>query len=191
MRHPRSARAMHGRKKQAGIGLIELSISLVIGAAVVWGVFYLVNNAQAKRVTTEEAQRLTMMANDLQAKFQRQGSFAGLTTTALIQLGIPPDAMIDGNALRSGHSTPVVVAAANVNGQANDGFTFTYNNWPAKFCSDLVMSAAESFARVSIAGTVVKNVTTGNSDGTISVVDLTACEGSDGIVSSIVFSKGR
>src|SRR5690606_3116014 len=104
------------------------------------------------------------------AKFQRQGSFAGLSTTALIQLGIAPDAMVDGTSLRSGHSTPIVVASANVNGQANDGFTFTYNNWPSKFCSDLVMSAAESFSRVSIGGTVVKNVTTGNSDATISVL---------------------
>lgn len=178
-------------KSQRGIGLIELSISLAIGAALLFGIFYMVNVSQAKRITNAEAQNLTMMSNDLRTKFSGQGSFAGLTTATLISLGIPPESMINGGTLRTGFSTDLAIASTNVNGQANDGFEVTYTTFPSRSCSDFVMAAAPNFARVTIAGTVVKNTGTGSTDNEITVDDLSLCEGAGGTVASIAFAQGR
>ncbi len=179
------------RRKQAGLTLIELAIGLAIAAALMFGLFYVVGVANAKRLTTSDAQALTMMANDLRTKFSGQGNFQGLTTSTLIQLGIPPEHMINGTALQSGFSTPITATSTNVNGQANDGFEFDFAQYPAKSCSDFVMAAAHNFSKVTIGSNVVKNVGTGNIDGEITVVELANCEGSNGVVSSLKFAQGR
>lgn len=180
-----------GRRNQKGLTLIELSIALAIAAALLFGLFYVVNVANAKRIVNNEAQTLTMMGNDLRTKFSGQGSFAGLNTSTLIQIGIPPETMIEGTTLRTGFSTPVTVSATNVNGQANDGFEFDYTQFPSRSCSDFVMAAAQNFSRVTIGSTVVKNIGTGNTDTEITVAELAGCEGNDGVVSSLKFAHGR
>lgn len=190
MRH-RSNAAIGGRK-QRGLSLIELSIALAIAAAVLFGLFYIVNTANAKRITTADSQALVMMANDLRTKFSGQGNFTGLTNATLIALGIPPEPMMQGgNNLTTGFSTPITVASTNVNGIANDGFQITYSDYPSKSCSDFVMAAAHNFARVTIGGTVIKDLGTGSTDGEITVAELALCQGSDGVVGSITFAQGR
>lgn len=180
-----------GNKSQQGIGLIELAISLAIVAAVLFGIFYLVNVVQGKRATTAEAQNLTMMASDLRTKFGNQASFAGINANNMIKLGLVPESMISGTAMISGFSTPVTVAPTNLNGQANDGFTFTYQV-PSRNCSDFVSAVEGTFSRVAIAGTAIKDLTANDND--ISVADLASCDASAGGGSSMVsvaFTQGR
>lgn len=178
-------------RKQAGLTLIELAIALAVAAALLFGLFYVVNTANAKRKTSSEVQNLTMMANDIRAKFAGQGDFAGLTAGTLIQLGVPPQSMISGSALSSSFSTPVAVAAANINGQANDGFEFTYTNFPANACADFVMAAASNFAKVTLGSMIIKNIGTGATDTTITVAELAGCAGANGVVPAIRFGQGR
>ncbi|MCD9046734.1 type II secretion system protein [Luteimonas sp. MHLX1A] len=181
-----------GRRNQKGIGLIELAISLAIAAGVLWGIFKVVGTVNAKRQVSSLAQSTTMMGNDLRTKFSEQGNFAGLTTTTFIQLGIPPEELVTAaNTLETGFSTPMTVAAANINGVANDGFAFTFSDFPAKSCGDFVMAVAPNFSRVTIGSTVVKNMGTGSNDPEITVADLANCAGSNGVVSSIVLGQGR
>lgn len=190
----RNTGRMLGRKNQKGIGLIELSIALVIAAAVLFGVFALVNKANASRVVTAEAQNLTMMATSLRTKFSNQASFQGISASNMIALGLVPENMINGNAINSGFSTQVNVAAVNLNGQANDGFEFTYQV-PAKSCSDFVSSVEGTFSRVNIDGTVVKNTAygaSGGGDDAITVTDLAACDATAGTAPVTVrFAQGR
>ena len=155
------------RKRQKGMGLIEFAIYLALAAAILFGVFYLVGVVQGKRITNNEVSNVTMMASDLRTKFTGQSSFAGITPAAMIALNIVPKPTIT-----SGFSTPVTVAAANINGVANDGFTFTYQV-PSDDCSNFVSGAEGAFSRIAIAGTNVKNVPAG--DNSISVAELASC----------------
>lgn len=184
------SRGRMGRNNQKGIGLIELAIALAIAVGVLWGVFKIVGTVNAKRQTSSLSQSVTMMGNDLRTKFSEQGNFTGLTTATFIQLGIPPESMISGSALSTSFSTPMTVAATNVNGTGNDGFSFTFTGFPASSCSDFVMAVAPNFARVQIGGATVKNMGTGSTDSEITVTELANCQGANGAV-SIVLSQGR
>lgn len=180
-----------GRGKQKGIGLLDLLFWLVIASLLSFGVLRLVKNNMTKAAIADEIETLSMMAGDLRAKFMRTGNFAGLTNATFVSLNIAPPERVTGGNLRSAFETPIDVSAANVNGMANDGFSFTYSNLPSTVCTDFVMSAAPNFARIAINGTVIKDVTNGRNDAEISVVDLGNCAGANGIVASVVFEQGR
>lgn len=186
----RQSRRIGSKKKQRGVTLIELAIGLAIAGALIFAVFYMVTVVQSKRATSSEAQYLNMMAADLRTKFSGQGSFTGLNAANLIRIGIAPRPMVSGNTLRSGFSTPVTVAPANVNGVADDGFEFTYQV-PSNNCADFVMASEGAFSRVSIAGTVVKNLAAGDSE--ISVVDISGCNATSTTNANVtlLFAQGR
>lgn len=191
MKHNTRTRSrISNRKTQKGMTLIEMAISLAIAAALIFGIFYMVGVVQNKRITTNESQYLNMMAADLRTKFSAQASYAGLNAANLISMNIAPRPMVVGTALRSGFSTAVTIAPANVNGVADDGFQFTYLV-PSDNCADFVTATEGAFSRVSIAGTVVKNVTTG--DNQISVTDLANCNASATSNSNVtlLFAQGR
>jgi len=179
-----------GGYKQRGIGVIELSVSLVIAAAVLFGVFFVMNQANASRVVTAEVQTVTMLSNTLRNQGSSGSSFAGLTNATLIQLGIAPENMVRDDELLSGFSTPVSVTAANVNGVANDGFEITYTNFPARQCSEFISAVSHMFSRVSIGGQVVKNTTSGNTDDEITIADMARCDATNNNV-TIAFAQGR
>ncbi|MCU1136913.1 MULTISPECIES: type 4 pilus major pilin [Stenotrophomonas] len=178
------------RKKQKGVTLIELAIALAIIGALVFAIFYMVGVVQNKRITSTESQYLNMMSADLRTKFSAQASFAGLNAANLISMNIAPRPMVVGTTLRSGFSTAVTVAPANVNGVADDGFQFTYQV-PSDNCADFVTASEGAFSRVSIAGTVVKNVASG--DNQISVTDLANCNASatSNANVTLLFAQGR
>lgn len=178
-------------RKQKGFGLIELAIAIAIGAAIVFGVFVLVKRANSSRASSNEAKSLMMMASDLRTKFSGQGSFAGLSATNMIRMGLVPSNMIVGNtSIRSGFSTDVAVASINLNGVADDGFQFTYTV-PSDDCSDFVQSVEGAFARIAIGGTQIKNVPGG--DNVINVADLASCgaSGTTNAPVTLTFAQGR
>src|SRR5690606_36519881 len=117
-----------GRGKQKGIGLLDLLFWLVIASLLSFGVLRLVKNNMTKAAVADEVDTLSMMAGDLRAKFMRTGNFAGLTNATFVSLNIAPPERVTGGNLRSAFETPIDVSAANVNGMANDGFSFTYSN---------------------------------------------------------------
>jgi len=177
-------------RKQKGFGLIELAIAIAIGAAIIFGVFVMVKRAQSGRAASNEAKNLMLMSADLRTKFSGQGSFAGLSADNLIKMGIVPSNMISGTSIRSGFSTDVTVAPINLNGAANDGFEFTYTV-PSDDCGTFVQSVEGAFARVSIAGTQIKNVPAGDSE--VNVGDLANCNatGTSNAPVTLTFAQGR
>lgn len=191
MRVPNRSMRRIGGYKQRGIGVIELSVSLVIAAAVLFGVFFVMNQANASRVVTAEVQTVTLLSNTLRNQGSSGSSFTGLTPATLIQLGIAPENMVrDGNTLMSGFSTPVNVQATNVNGVSDDGFEITYTDFPARSCSEFVSGVSHMFSRVSIGGQVVKNTGSGNTDNEITIAEMALCDATNNNV-TIAFAQGR
>lgn len=181
---------VYGGSKQKGITLIELAISLAIVGAILFGVFYFVSVTQKKRIVTTEAQYLNMMASDLRTKFTGAASFAGISAANLIKLDIAPAPLITNTTMRSGFSTSITIGSTNVNGAPDDGFEFTYQV-PSKSCADFVAATEAAFARVTIAGTVVKEVATG--DNQISVAEMAGCNatGTTNANVTLLFAQGR
>lgn len=177
-------------RKQKGFGLIELAIAIAIGAAIVFGVFVLVKRANSSRASSNESKSLMLMASDLRTKFSGQGSFAGLNPGNMIRMGLVPSNMISGTTIRSGFSTDVNVASINLNGAPDDGFEFTYQV-PSDDCSGFVQSVEGAFARITIAGTQIKNVPGG--DNVINVADLANCNasGTTNAPVTLTFAQGR
>ena len=177
-------------RKQKGFGLIELAIAIAIGAAIVFGVFVMVKRAQSGRASSNEAKSLMLMASDLRTKFSGQGTFAGLSPANMIRMGLVPSNMTAGTTIRSGFSTDVGVTAINLNGVASDGFEFAYSV-PSDDCANFVQSVEGAFARVSIAGTQIKNVPGG--DNEINVDDLANCaaSGTSNAPVALTFAQGR
>lgn len=179
------------RRNQRGLGLVEMAIFVAIAAAIILGALWVGNLVKDKLNVNEEVQTAVLMSNDLRTKFSKQGNFRGLSTANVIDLGVAPADRISGSELRTAWSTSWDVVAANVNGQPDDGHQLVYTDFPAKVCSDFIMGVASNFARVTIDGTTIKDVTRGNNDNEISVDELTLCAGSDGSVGSIVLAQGR
>lgn len=178
-----------GRSKQKGFSLIEMGIVLAIAAIVLYGIYSWVSRVQNQRVANDEAQNYNMMVSDVRTKFGAQGTFTGISPAALINLGLVPKTMINGAAIRSGWNTPVAVAAVNLNGTAGDGVQFTYTV-PREQCSDFVTGAAGASARVTVGGTMVKDIPGGVN--TVNVGTLaTQCAANTGGNVAILLAQGR
>lgn len=177
------------RSKQKGLTLIELAIVIAIVAIIIFGVFLLFSRVQTSRIATDEAQNLNMMMADVRSKFGTQGSFNGITPTVMINLGLVPRTMINGNNIRNGWNTNVTVAAVNLSGTAGDGVEFTYQV-PREACADFVTSASGAASRITVGGTVVKNVTAGQN--TVNVATLgTQCNADAGGNVPVLLAQGR
>lgn len=182
-------RNIPSKKKQAGLTLIELSIAIVIAAALIFGIFYLVGVVNDRSVVKDEGQYLNQMVADARTKFRQQGSYAGITPQVMINLGIVPPPMVNGNNITTGWSTNVAVAASNLNGTAGDGIAFTYTV-PRKSCSDFIDAGAAASARVTIGTTVVKSIPAGQN--TLNVANVaTACDADAGGNVQVIFEQGR
>jgi prepilin-type N-terminal cleavage/methylation domain-containing protein len=176
-------------KKQAGLTLIEILIVLVIAAGLLFGIFYLVSQANERSIIRDEVQSYNTIANDARTSFRKQNDYTGVSAAVLIQLGIVPPTMINGTAIRSGWNTAVVVAPINLNGTANDGMQFTYTV-PRTACPTFIDGVANSAARITIDTTVVKDVPANLT--TINVADVaTACDAPAGGNVPVLLAVGR
>jgi len=140
-----------------GFTLIELLIALAIGAGLLFAVFVVVGKVQSKALTKEAAENLNLMVADTRAKFKSQGNFTGVSPQVLINNRIPPQQMISGTNIVSPWNTNIAVAPVTIN-NPNDAVRFTYTGVPSEDCSNFVQAAEGSFGRVTVAGTVVKNL---------------------------------
>lgn len=181
--------SFHGRKQQRGMGLLDMAIWLVIVAGVAAFIFYLVGVIQGRRASADEAQNLNLMMTDTRTKFGEQGSFNGVSPQVLIQLGVVPKSMINGANIRSKWNTDVAVAAVALHGAAGDGIEFTYT-LPRENCAEFVTAGAGSAARVTVGGTVVKNIPGGIN--TLQTATLgTSCDANAGGNVAVAFAQGR
>lgn len=176
-------------RKARGLTLIELLIALVIAAGLLFGIFFLVNVANDRTIVREETQAFNSMINDVRTKFRAQGTYAGITPAIMIQLGLVPPNMINGNVIRTGWNTNLAVAPINLNGQANDGIAFTYT-MPRRSCPDFVDGVQAAVSRITIGADVVKDIPNGVNVVNIPAVAAACDAGAAGNV-NVQLSQGR
>lgn len=182
---------INGLRKQKGLTLIEIAIVLLILGGIMGLMYWYLAQTNERSVMKDEAQAYNTMIADVRTKFRAQGSYTGVSPQALVQLGVVPPTMVNGNAIRSGWNTPVTVAAINLSGSAGDGIEFTYQV-PRRSCADFVDSTQGASTRVVIGGTTVKNQTTGGAANTLNVAQVaTACDAQTGGNVQIALAQGR
>lgn len=177
-------------RKQRGLGVIDALIGIILVAG--GAAFYIYNGkmASGSQLSGNEATQHAAWVGRIQKAFNEQGDFAGLTSKSLVDLGIVDRKRLSGNAVMTGWNTGLVAVPANVNGAANDGFTFTVP-MPRDACGSYVAAVASAASIITVGGTSVLNGVTG--DGKLNVAGTsTACNASGGAGSvNVVISASR
>jgi len=177
------------KKRGRAYSLLEVIIVLAIVAGVAVIIFNRASDANNSRIANDEASDYALMSARTRTMYASQGDFNGLTPKAMIGLGLVPKTMVNGDNIRSRWNTAVDVVPANLNGNAGDGVEFSYT-LPRTVCSDFVNASAGISARVTVGGTVVKNVATGNNN--LNMGDLEAsCQGGSGGNVTVLLAQGR
>lgn len=174
-------------RKQQGFTLIEVLIVLAIAAGVLFAVFMAVNKVQAKQLSKEAAENLNLMVADTRAKFKSQGNFTGVSALVLINNHVPPSSMIQGTNIVSPWNTNITVAPVQIV-NANDGVRFTYTGVGQEDCSNFVQAAEGTFSRITVNGTLVKNIPAGVQQLNVATLG-TACVAQP--QATILFDQGR
>lgn len=165
-------------RRQRGLGVVDalLGLILVAAAAAFW--VYNGKNASSSQLSGNEAVQHAAWSGRIQKAFIEQGDFSGITAKSLADLGIVDRKRVSGTSILTGWNTAMTVAAANVNGAANDGFTFSFP-LPRDACGSYVATVASAAAIITVGGTSVLNGITG--DGKLNVATAsTACNASNG-----------
>lgn len=163
--------------KQKGLTLIELLIALVIGAAILFGVFYVAQVVSKKNKVSEAVQSMNTITADVSGLYQSVGNYAGISGVALINNGKIPASMVSGTTIQNQFGGTIVPTSISFNGGTNNAVNYAYSNVPKDSCSNLVQALAGTFDRITVGGTVVLNKSTGTLAGTqLNVNSLgTAC----------------
>lgn len=173
----RNTPSFQSRKNARGFSLIEFGIvvALIAGATVIVYLMFSGRNDSAN--ASAEAQNFTMMAADTQQKWRAQGNFTGIDASALINNGVVPSTMIVGNTIETRWNTPVTVGPGTIT-TAGDSALFTYQV-PRRSCADFVTQAGSSAVVVTVDGTAVKDVPSGENTMNVTAVG-TGCDAASG-----------
>lgn len=176
-------------KKYRGQALIEYVIFIGLAALALAGIIYWATKGRQGASVDKEVSTVTTIVGGTQKLYnQDPNGYANVTAAALISNGIiRPDQVVSG-AIVSGFGTPVTVAPSTCY-SANDCVDFTYLVPPEK-CSDFVQGIATDFAKISVAGTSVKDTTSGQP--TVNAATLgTQCSGTSGANVPVVMTATR
>ncbi len=168
--------------------VFSLEILLIIGLVGGLFVFILSNlNDGNSRIKVQNAtSALIDMTKETQNLFKSQGDFTGISPAVLLNNGVVPEDMVSGMTILSQWNS-VVAVAPNTEIGANDTFSMTYPGISSDECSQMVTKASNSFYKIDVAGTLVKDLT---ASADLNVPSLgTQC--ATGTTVSIVFYAAR
>lgn len=145
-------------KAQKGFTLIEVLIVVSIAAAMLFGIFTVANRISERQAIAETVDGLNLMAAEARTAFRAQGSFAGATPAVLVNMRIPPVAMITGATITHNLGPGGVIAVAPGGTPPNTLLTFTVPGVPIEMCTRLVTGAEGAFDQVMVGTTIVKAI---------------------------------
>lgn len=138
-------------KRQAGMTLMEIIAALAIIAAVVVGALALFNSAQGSNQAVTMLKDIIAIRSAVQQLYTGQGGYAAGLNTQLNNSRKSPSDLVFVNE-ENGFRTPwggTLVVAPDAN---TARFTITLTAVPASVCAQLVTSASDGWASVSING---------------------------------------
>lgn len=182
--------ANRNRKKQAGFSLAEVALVVMIAAVIVAAALVYIPRILAEHRAGQIITEFNTDIPTIQKAYTNRGSFNGLTTALVAQMGWMSSTYIE----RTGGTTPTgnlntkwgaiqfATTAADVQAQV------TLNNIPSSECTKITeMFGDDQYLTASINGTAIKNL------AAATTVDFTAgatqCNSTS--TNTIVFTFGR
>lgn len=151
---------LSARRRSHGQAILEYLGYIALAALALGGIVYFITKGRQNTVVQNESSSFSDWVTGTQKLYSSDPSgFTNVTAAALINNGIVDSKKVVNGAITSGFGTPVTVAPANLYG-TNDGVAFTYGV-PPENCSAFAQSVAPSLAKMTVAGTVVMDVTAG------------------------------
>lgn len=149
-------------KARKGATLLELTMVVGIIAIISIAAIAYYNSVNNGNKIKDEVNNVNSLTAAVRNMFNTQGSYEGLSNAVILKSSTFPDRMrVPGDANKIKHSwlsDGVTVAAANVSGTANDGFTVTYKDVPNAACTDIVANTYRHFVSVTAGASKVENL---------------------------------
>jgi hypothetical protein len=145
------------------------------------------NKVQTGQAANTESRNLDTLRAGVKNIYGGQVTYVGLTPQVLLNARVVPDNMRsapDASAISiiNGFGGTVTVNVASFNTGTNNAFAIGYPQIPVDVCSKFVAVAGNSFNKVDINGTVVKDTSNPATGNTIDVAGTAAACGAGGAV---------
>lgn len=156
-------------QKNKGFTLIEILIVIGIIAVMTIGIFIAYTKVQAGSQANNESRNVSTIVAGIRNLYASQGNYNdGAMLTTVIKGNIIPESMLNtGNpstatAINNSFGGTVTLTPANLGTGTNNAFDVKYDNVPASVCSKFVTESVGVAQKIQVAGTSVKDSTTGN-----------------------------
>ncbi len=133
-------------KQQAGITLMEVISSIVIGTIVVLGALALFSNASSSASSSQMLNDLTALRSSTQSVFYGQGGYgtASLNPTLITASKVPSTMTVSGATINTSLGGTLTVTGNTTN------FTMALTNVPADVCTSLLSNSSTGWASVQV-----------------------------------------
>jgi len=178
------------KKRGKAYSLIEILLGTIAAIGIMSVVFVYFNTVNTSQAAKKQTDYFASIMADVRGIYANQGNYNGVNPAALINLGIVPATMVRNDIMiAEGWNTVVDVAPTNLNGTAGDGIEFSYT-LPRSVCAKFASTSAPLAARVTVDGTIIKNVATGNNNVDVNQMQ-SACQSSAGGNVVVLLAQGR
>jgi hypothetical protein len=136
--------AAHIRKKETGVGLIEISVGLTLMALVSAGVLLYASGLRASTTTQNAASDVVSLKGRIEAAFANQASYANFLDGTLFNAGLTPShltnaALPHDSKMNSRFRNPIELGRASVGCVGcNNGFWIEYIDVPNEYCAKFI-----------------------------------------------------
>lgn len=179
---PRAIHGALGPRRQQGISLLGIVITLALAGAVV-------ATAQVAYVQTRRSGEVANAVRSVQdmnrrvlSAYAHAPNFATLTTARVMHEGWASPDLRRNQQLQSVWGGAVELAAVNVEGGVDNGFALTYENVDPKACVHFALNGGQGFYDVKVNGT---SVMTGRQVSSVKAVNVCAASASNAVVQFI------
>ena len=129
------------KRPQHGFGLVETLLTLGALSALSLGIYLVLAPASAAAQAKREQDNLRDLSTAVDQSFGLLGSFQGVSASRVVEDGLAPTRMVEGDTLRTSWGTSVTIAPHAVKAAA-DGFVVVYPFAPADVCPRLAAAVA-------------------------------------------------
>lgn len=142
------------KRPQHGFGLVETLLTLGALSALSLGIYLVLAPASAAAQAKREQDNLRDLSTAVDQSFGLLGSFQGVSASRVVEDGLAPTRMVEGDTLRTSWGTSVTIAPHAVKAAA-DGFVVVYPFAPADVCPRLAAAVSRDAYDIRVEGVSV------------------------------------